>query len=507
MKIFTSKDIREIDGATCEAQQISSLQLMERAASMVSCELISKFLPTQRFVVMAGPGNNGGDAMAVARQLFEQGYHNIEVFFFNVTGKISHDCEEERKQLITLDGINFTEVSREFTPPRLGASDVVIDGLFGSGLSQPLSGGFVAVSRLINESGSYVISIDVPSGLFGEWNNMVNRRDIIHANKTYVFQIPRLSFFFEENYNLIGDWELLDIELDSAKIKELPTDYLLVESRNIRPLLKQRMPFTGKRDYGSVLIFSGCTGMLGAAVMCSRAVMKTGAGLVTVHGPKTGLQVLQTAVPESMYEPDRNEHFITDMRIHHEHQAVAIGPGIGTHEQTIDALENYLRTCTSPLVLDADALNCIARRPAMLSLLPPKTIITPHVGEFDRLFGEHNSSEARLQKAIEMAKQYSIVIVLKGHYTVTVRPTGRVFINTTGNPGMATAGAGDVLTGVISSFLAQGYKPEHAAMIGVYVHGLAGDMAADTIGEFGVTAGDIINYCGRAINAIFEKKV
>lgn len=507
MKIFTSKDIHEIDGATCEAQQISSLQLMERAASKVSCELITKFLPTQRFVVMAGPGNNGGDALAIARMLYEHGYRKIEVFFFNVTGKISLDCEEERKKLITIDGFNFNEVSKEFNPPTLGSSDVVIDGLFGSGLTQPLTGGFVAVSRLINESGAYVISIDVPSGMFSEWNNMLNRRDIIHADKTYVFQIPRLSFFFEENYNLIGDWEILDINLDSAKIKELPTFFRLVESRNIRPLLKKRLPFTAKRDYGSVLIFAGRSGMMGAAVMCARATLKSGAGLVTVHSGNAGLLILQTAVPEAMYEPDRAEHFITDMRTHHEHQAIAIGPGLGCKEQTMDALENFLRTCSSPLVLDADALNCISLRPSMLSLLPAKTIITPHIGEFDRLFGEHNSSEARLQKAIEMSKQYNIVIVLKGHYTMTVWPSGRVNINPTGNPGMATAGAGDVLTGIIASFLAQGYKPEYAALIGVFVHGVAGDIAAENIGEFGVTAGDIITYTGKAINAIFENKI
>ncbi len=507
MKIFTSKDIHEIDGATCEMQQISSIELMERAASKVSSELISKFLPSQRFVFMAGPGNNGGDALAVARILIEHGYNNIEIFFFNVTGKLSHDCEEERKKLITLDGVNFTEVSKEFNPPSLGSSDVVVDGLFGSGLNQPLTGGFVAVSRLINESGAYVVSIDVPSGLFGEWNHKLNRRDIIHANKTYVFQIPRLSFFFEENASLIGDWQLLDIGLDSQKIKELSTDYMLVESRNLRPLLKPRQPFTAKRDYGSALLFAGSTGMMGAAVMCARAALKSGVGLVTVHGAKGGLQILQSSVPEAMYEPDRNEHFITDMRIHHEHQVVAIGPGIGCNEHTIDALENYLRTCSVPLVLDADALNCISRRPAMLSLLPAKTVITPHIGEFDRLFGNHNSSEARLQKAIEMAKQYNIIIVLKGHYSVTIRPTGRVYINPTGNPGMATAGSGDVLTGIIASFIAQGYKPEHAAMIGVFVHGLAGDMAADEVGEFGMTASDISNYCGKAIAAIFEKKI
>ena len=208
-----------------------------------------------------------------------------------------------------------------------------------------------------------------------------------------------------------------------------------------------------------------------------------------------------------MFEPDRNEHFITDMRIHHDHQAIAVGPGIGTNGQTIDALEALLKSGVSPLVLDADALNCISKRPSLLSLLPAKTIITPHIGEFDRLFGEQRSSEDRLKTAIEMARQYGIIIVLKGHYTATVRPTGRVYINPTGNPRMATAGAGDVLTGIIAAFLAQGYKPEHAATIGVFVHGLAGDIAAEKIGEFGMTAGDIAAYAGRAIRMIIDKNV
>ncbi|MDE7114948.1 MAG: NAD(P)H-hydrate dehydratase [Muribaculaceae bacterium] len=507
MKIFTSQAIHELDSATCEAQQISSIDLMERASELVADELNSRFLPGQRFVVMAGPGNNGGDALAVARMLIERGYKRVEVFLFNVTGKLSHDCDEERKKLITIDGVDFTEVSREFNPPYLSENDVVIDGLFGSGLNKPLMGGFVAVTRYINESGAYVVSIDLPSGLFGEWNSQVNRRDIIHANLTLAFQMPRLSFFFEENYAVLGEWKLLDIDLDETKIKELPAEYMLVESRNIRPLLQKRLPFTGKRDYGSALLFAGSTGMMGAAVMCSRSTLRSGAGLVTVHGPKGGISILQTAVPEAMFEPDRNEHFITDMRIHHDHQAIAVGPGIGTHDQTVDALEALLKSGVSSLVLDADALNCISKRPSLLSLLPPKTIITPHIGEFDRLFGEQRSSEDRLKTAIEMARQYGIIIVLKGHYTATVRPTGRVYINPTGNPGMATAGAGDVLTGIIAAFLAQGYKPEHAATIGVFVHGLAGDIAAEKIGEFGMTAGDIAAYAGRAIRMIIDKNV
>jgi NAD(P)H-hydrate epimerase len=506
MKIFASNVIREIDNATCEAQKIDSLDLMERAAGAVSCEIISRFLPGQRIVVVAGPGNNGGDALAVARMLYEQGYKKVEVFLFNVVGKLSHDCDEERKKLITMDGIDFTEVKRDFSPPYLGEHDLVIDGLFGSGLNQPLQGGFVMLARYINESGAFVISIDVPSGLFGEWNDNVSHRDMVHADLTLAFQTPRLSFFFGENSDIIGEWKLLDIDLDETKMKELPTDFMLVEARSVRPLLKPRRKFTGKRDYGSVLLMAGSTGMMGAAVMSARSCLKCGAGLVTVHSARAGMQIVQTAVPEAMFEPDRTEHFISDMTVHHSHQAVAIGPGIGTHEKTIDALEVLLKTCKSPLILDADALNCISKRPALLQILPPQTILTPHIGEFDRLFGEHSNSEERLKKAIDMARYYNIIIVLKGHYTVTVRPTGRVYFNSTGNPGMATAGAGDVLTGVIAAFLAQGYRPEHAATIGVYVHGLAGDMAEAEVGEFGLIAGDIADYCGRAIRAIITRE-
>ncbi len=506
MKIFNSQTIHELDKATCEVQKISSVDLMERAASAVTYEIVSRFLPTQRIVVMAGPGNNGGDALAVARMLIEQSYKKVEIFLFNVAGKLSPDCEEERKRLKELGDIDFTEVTREFTPPYLGENDVVVDGLFGSGLSQPLMGGFVFVARYINESNAFVISIDLPSGLFGEDNLSVIYRDIVAADLTLAFQFPRLSFFFKENAGVLGEWKLLDIGLDEKKIKELKPDYTLVEARNIRPLLRERDPFTGKRDYGSSVMFAGSIGMMGAAVMAARAAMKTGSGLVTVHSARVGMNIVQTAVPEAMFEPDRNENFITDMTLHHAHQAVAVGPGIGTRDQTIDALENLLKSGASPLVLDADALNCIVSRPTLLSQLPPKTILTPHIGEFDRLFGEHRTSQERLKTAIEKAREYNIIIVLKGHYTATIRPTGRVYFNNTGNPGMATAGAGDVLTGVITGLLAQGYQPEHAATIGVYIHGLAGDLAVEKIGEYGLTAGDIADYIGRAIKHIIERK-
>ena len=506
MKIFNSATLRELDKATCRAQEISSVELMERAASAVSYEIISRFLPGKRIVVIAGPGNNGGDALAVARMLLEQGYRKVEVFLFNVSGKLSHDCEEERKRLITVAGVDFTEITREFTPPYLGKDDVVIDGLFGSGLNQPMQGGFISVARMINESGAFVISIDIPSGLFGEWNDDVLRRNVVHANLTLAFQTPRLSFFLEDNQICTGEWKLLDLDLDEEAMRKAPADFMLVDTRNVRPLLRKRPLFSSKRDYGSVLLFAGSMGMTGAAVMASRSTLRCGAGLATVHSARCGMPIVQTAVPEVMFEPDRDERFISDMTLNHDHQAVVCGPGIGTSETTADALEGLLANVKCPLVLDADALNCISARPHLLELLPPQTVMTPHAGEFDRLFGQHDTAENRLKKAIEVARQYNIVIVLKGHYTATVRPTGRVYFNSSGNPGMATAGAGDVLAGVIGAFMAQGYRPDLAATIGVYIHGLAGDLAAEELGEFGMMAGDISDRLGRAIRKVMTSK-
>lgn len=510
MKIFDSKTIHELDAATCEAQKISSIDLMERAATAVAAEIVSQFFPTQRIVVIAGPGNNGGDALGASRMLIEQGFKNLEIYLFNVipTKGLSHDCEEELRRLQALDSnVNLTVVEREFTPPVLGPSDVVIDGLFGSGLRTPLQGGFVSVARYINDSGAYVVAIDIPSGLFGEWNDTTIMRDMVHANLTLTFQQPKLSFFFPENAEAVGDVKVLDINIDHEAAMSANTDFILVDERNVRPMLKVRNPFSAKRDYGSVMLFAGSPGMFGAAILSAKAALRSGAGLATVHSAAMGLVCLQTAVPCAMFEPDKSQIKITDMRLHHDHQAVAAGPGIGTSPETIDALEGLLKNVKCPLVLDADALNCIARRPALLSMLPPKTIITPHVGEFDRLFGEHKSTEQRLRKALEMSKYYNIIIVIKGHHTIVVRPTGKAYINSTGNAGMATAGAGDVLTGVIAAFCAQGYRPELAATMGVYFHGLAGDIAASKEGQFGVTAIDIADSMGIAIQKVLSKKI
>lgn len=515
MRIYNTKNIKDLDAATCEAQGIDSLTLMERAAYAVVMEITERslpgnriILPSNRIVTVAGPGNNGGDALAVSRLLAERGFDNIEVFLFNVSGELSPECAAQKKKLIDSQlNVKFTEITTSFTPPQLTEETVIIDGLFGAGLRDSLTGGFASVARLINESGAYVISIDIPSGLAGEWNKEAKFRDMVHANLTLTFQFPKLSFLFAEHAAILGEWRVLDIKLDQKAMKSIKSDYLLVESRNIRPQLHPRQPFSMKRDFGSAMIFAGSMGMMGAAVLCAKGALKSGAGLATVHTARSGMTIIQTSVSEAMYEPDRNERFISDMSLHHSHQAVAVGSGIGTNDITVSALENLLKTCKAHLVLDADALNCIVKKPSLLSLVPARTVITPHIGEFDRLFGEHRSSEERLHTAIEMAKHYNIIIVLKSHYTMIVRPTGSVYFNSTGNPGMATAGAGDVLTGVIVGFMAQGFQPELAATIGVYIHGLAGDIATEEIGEYGVMATDIADRIGRAIKAVIDRTV
>ncbi len=505
MKIFTTSEIRRIEEYTIKVDGIIEIDLMERAASAAAFEIMSRWQPGKRFVVFAGPGNNGGDALAVARLLKEQGYERIEVFLFNIPStKLSKGCARNRDRLLEIEGIDFTEVVNEFEPPTLGREDVVIDGLFGSGLREPLKGGFTSLVQYINESQAYIVAIDVPSGLFGEWNTGTDRRNIIRANLTLAFQFKRLSFFFAENAPNIGECKILDIDLSRDAMNKASTNYYLVESYEVKNLLRRRPEHCSKYDFGSLLLVSGRYGMLGAAILSARAAMRAGAGLVSVHSPRCGHDVLQSSVPEALFEADKNDIVTSDVSMTRRYNAVALGPGMGTHEMTIDAIDRFLKTRNLPCVLDADALNCIAMRPMLIESIPQKSILTPHAVEFERLFGNFDTEEERLKKAIEVAKMHKLIIVMKAHYTMVVDTAGKVYINTTGNAGMATAGSGDVLTGIISGLLAQGYSPQFSAIMGVYIHGVAGDLAEKVHGTYGMTAGDIVDNIGRAIKDIMK---
>lgn len=507
MKIFTTEGMRNICIKAVEHEGISMLELTERAAESIVYELVSRWRITQRFVVFAGPGDNGGDALAVARLLAQQGYHP-EVYLFNIrtAAHLSACCMANRDRILEQEGLEFIEVTDTFNPPELGPDDVVIDGLFGSGLRSPLRGGYTALVQYINNSDAYVVSIDMPSGLFGEWNSGTDTRNIICANLTLAYQFHRLSFFFAENEQFLGEVKVLDMDLDTDEAMTTPTDFYLIEPDDVQRTLKPKDKFSNKYDNGAILMVAGSYGMMGAAVLTARAAMRAGAGLVTVHAPRCGYEVMQTAVPEVIFEPDANQIVTTAIDIHHSYSVVAMGPGIGTSDETLEAVDKFLKGFKKPCLLDADALNCIARRPMLIKSIPKGSVLTPHSGEFDRLFGVHQTDEQRLKKAIDVSKLYEITIVLKGRYTMTVRPDGKVYINSSGNPGMATAGSGDVLTGVIASLIAQGNAPDMSVVMGVYLHGLAGDLAAQKQGMWGLMASDIIDNLGKAINRVVNLK-
>ena len=456
-------------------------------------------------MVFAGPGNNGADALGAARLLFERGFRP-EVFLFNIGGdKLSTDCAASRDRMLAeVPDIIFHEVKDRFSMPKITTNHLVIDGLFGSGLREELQGGFKSLVQYINDENATVVSIDLPSGMFGDWNPQIVNRNTIHATLTLAIQFPRISFFIPENAELIGEWKIIDIGLSEKAIATSPANFCLVEQRDVHRRLRHRKEFASKADFGSGILYAGSYGMMGAAILAARGALRAGVGKLTVNSPKCGYQIMQSSVPEALFRHNRGEINIIDIHPERDFSAIAVGPGIGTNELTVKAVEDFLASINQPVILDADALNCIAIKPSILNTIPVLSILTPHAGEFDRLFGPQPSAEARLRKAIEMAKYYNILIILKGRYTAIVRPDGKVYFNSSGCPAMATAGSGDVLTGVLLSMLAQGYPAELASLIAVYVHGLAGEMAAAEQGEYGVTAGDIASYIGKAIREIMK---
>ena len=494
MKLFPTSEIKRLDALTIEREPIASIDLMERAAKALTEAITERFDdPATPFVVFAGPGNNGGDALAVARLMAVQGYR-LEVFLFNPKERLSPDCETNRLRLQECEGVTLHEVVSQFTPPVLTAGHVVIDGLFGSGLNKPLEGGFAGVVRYINASPATVVSIDMPSGLMGEDNSFNTPATIVRASLTLSLQLPKLAFLFAENEPFVGEWQLLDIGLDAEAIEEMETDYTLLEADAVASLLKPRGRFSHKGTYGRAMLIAGSQGMAGASVLAAKACLRSGVGLLTVHVPFCNNFIVQTSVPEAMTEIDFDDTRFTEAADTDNCQAVAIGPGLGRAKETEKALLEQIDECSVPMVVDADALNLLAYHRDYLMRLPKGSLLTPHPKELERLVGRCKDSYERLEKARELARSASLHIILKGAYTAIISPDGTVCFNTTGNPGMATGGSGDVLTGILLALLAQGYDTSTAARLGVYAHGLAGDLAAKQKGQTGMTSGDLITY-------------
>ncbi len=497
MKLFTTKQIAGIDKYTIKNEPVADIDLMERAARQITDWLLGRFPREQKMIFFAGPGNNGGDALAIARQLAEKDF-SCEVFLTDFGKELKGSPEVNWERLKKLGKVKLNKLSSIDGFPATGESDVLIDGLFGSGLSRPLEKVPAEIVRKINTLRNTVVSIDIPSGLMGEDNSGNISENIVQADFTLTFQFPKLSFLFAENEKYTGKWEVLPIGLHPQGIKNTESNYFFLEKNDVIKFFPGRKKFSHKGTFGHALLIAGSFGKMGAAVLSSRACLRSGVGLLTTHIPRLGYSIMQTAAPEVMVNVDQHDSVFTEFPDLSPFSAIGIGPGLDKKHNSCRAFRELIDKSKVPLVIDADGLNILSQNKDWFGMLPENSILTPHPGEFKRLAGDAENSYQRIQQQLEMAQKYHVVVVLKGAFTSVATPDGRLFFNSTGNPGMATGGSGDVLTGFILGLLAQGFSSEDAALAGVYLHGLAGDIAAKKKSEFSLIAGDIIQFFGSA---------
>jgi NAD(P)H-hydrate epimerase len=501
MKILSAEEIRLWDQYTIQHEPISSIDLMERAAGKCVDWLEENGYAENIFSIFCGKGNNGGDGLGIARLLAEKKY-SVAVNILEFGHKGTEDFQTNLARLHQYPEVEICFIQTEENFHELKNDDIVIDAMFGSGLNRGIEGVTAKLVEHINESGCEIISIDIPSGLFTDTSSKGN--SIIKARHTLSFQCFKFAFLVAENSECIGEVHILDIGLHKDFYNSVPGPYELVDDNIIHTIYKPRNRFAHKGNFGHALLVAGSYGKIGAAVLSAKACIRSGAGLLTVHIPKCGYDILQSTVHEAMVMTDFNAEFNTkiedDLK---NYKAIGIGPGIGTEAETKKMLKELLKNYRSPIVLDADALNIIASQKGLLKSISPGSILTPHPKEFERLFGESINDFERIQLTLQKAKELNVVIVLKGHHTLIATADGKCFFNSTGNAGMAAAGSGDVLTGILTGLLAQGYSSVEAAILGVYLHGLAGDFAAKEFSMEAMIAGDIISNLGRAFTSIF----
>jgi len=503
MKIFKTSEVRSADAYTIKYEPIKSIDLMERAAKRCYKKIIKDYKNYKDFVVFAGQGNNGGDGLVIARYLKKNKY-NVKVYILKLSDKFSDDCQANINNYLKIKGAKINYISSESDFPVLKGNEIIIDALFGSGLSRPLQKLPAKIVNYLNNLQQKIISIDVPSGLFGEYNSNNILENIIKSHKTYTFQFPKLSFMFADNAEYVNDFDLIDIGIHKDYINKTESDYYFIDNSEISKIIKTRKKFTHKGTYGHALLISGSYGKMGAAILAGKACLRSGCGLLTTAIPKIAYEIYQTALPEAMvkvYENNSAEYIFDEINIYN---SIAIGPGIGTSETSAFILKNLINKYKNPIVFDADALNILAKNKDLLNKIPENSIFTPHPKEFDRFFGSSKTFYERFIKQQEVSKKYKIIIVLKGAHTSISLPNGKVYFNSSGNSGMATAGSGDVLTGIILGLLSQGYLPQESAIFGVYLHGLAADIYANKFSEESLIASDITFNLGKAFKMLHK---
>ena len=474
---------------------------MERAANAIFDALIKEVHPDSEFHLFCGPGNNGGDGLVLARLLHKRSFP-VTVWLIYDSIQPSEDNQLNLRTLQKCKNIAIHAVNDASDININDASDhvIVVDALFGSGLNRKLTGVWAETIRVINRIKAEKIAIDIPSGLFADYLNKPD--DIIFiADKTFSIELPKLSFLYRENARYLGCWELVPIGLHPQFLSDVAVKNYFVTFSQVCKILKYRARFSHKGSYGHALLIAGSYGMMGASILASKSCMRSGVGLLTTHIPKCGYSILQTTVPEALLDIDESETHFSKIDHHQleKYNAIGIGPGLSKHAESASGLKLLIQQYNRPLVIDADALNILSENPTWLSFLVPGSILTPHPKEFERLTKKVQNSQEQLDLLRDFAVKYQVVILLKGSYTAIASPTGELYFNSTGNPGMATAGSGDVLTGVILGLLAQGYSSLQATILGVYLHGLSGDIAvANSQSEESLIASDLIDNLGKA---------
>jgi NAD(P)H-hydrate epimerase len=502
MKILSTAKIREADAYTIKHEPILSIDLMERAAFQLYLWIKKRVDKEHAIHIFAGVGNNGGDGLVLGRLLAKKGYQ-VKIHTVRYSDKGSKDFQINYQRLIDLDmGSQINEVSEAKDLPKPGEEDLLVDALFGSGLTRPVTGIAAEAIRVMNESPAVTIAVDIPSGLFADSHSDQKTGAIVRADYTLSFQMPKLAFALPQNDGFVGQWYILDIGLSPEFINAADCKNFYMQKRDIAPMLKKRRKFDHKGTFGHAMLIAGSYGKMGAAILSSKACLRSGVGLLHTHIPKSGYEIMQTAAPETMLSIDRYDNYFSEVPDLSMHNAVGIGPGLGMERQSQMALKVLIQEYGAPIVLDADALNILAENKTWLAFLPAGSILTPHPKEFERLVGKWSDDFEKLQLLKNFCAKHNIYVVLKGAHTATCFPDGKIYFNSTGNPGMATAGSGDVLTGIILGLLAQKYSPGQAAVIGTYIHGLAGDMARKKHGEEAMIAGDIIEGVGAAFKKI-----
>lgn len=494
-KILSADQTRAADQFTIKHEPIASIDLMERASAAFVDEFLQKVPVGTRVTVVSGPGNNGGDGFAIARMLLARGFE-VSSFLVNISPKLSEDCAINLERLREISKVQPIQ-----GPADINVTDgIVVDAVFGSGLNRPVDGLAGEVIEQINASGLPIVSVDIPSGLFADEVNLVG--EIIRASATITFQLPKLTFLIPESGRFVGEWYAADIGLSAEFINGQDGMYSLIDASDVSAALPVREKFGHKGSYGRVQLVAGSLGKMGAACLCGEACLKSGAGLLTIHVPGVGLNVVQTVLKEAMATADVCETHVSDIPLLQNTDVICLGPGLGTADETANALRELLKKTRVPMVIDADALNIIAKSPELLEHIPEGSVLTPHVGEFERLFGKQPDGLARIEKMTEITVTNRLVVVLKGAHTAVSDESGQVFFNTTGNSGMATAGSGDVLAGVIAGLMAQGLSGKDAAIGGVFLHGMAGDFAENKVGKMSLMASNLLNELHQAISNV-----